>query len=128
MTALADDLRQWVEAETGAAVVRTARLGKGASRRTWSVGLADGRSVVVREDPGTGPVAGTPLTLRREADVYKALASTAVPVPTLLAASPDGRALLLPLVPGAEELASVSEEERGSVARDYGRCLGRLHR
>jgi aminoglycoside phosphotransferase (APT) family kinase protein len=45
-----------------------------------------------------------------------------------LAASPDGRALLLQLVPGAEELASVSDDERASVARDFGRCLGRLHR
>jgi aminoglycoside phosphotransferase (APT) family kinase protein len=128
MTALADDLRQWFAAETGSAAVRTGRLGKGASRRTCSVGLADGRTVVVREDPGTGPVAGTPLTLRREADVYKALASTPVPVPTLLAASTDGRALLFALVEGTDDVASLSVEDRRAIARDYGRCLGRLHR
>ena len=151
MTTLADDLRQWVEDEVGARVVDAARLGKGASRRTWSVELGDGRTVVLREDTGTGPVAGTPLTLAREADVYRALAPRAdfrastsdnrhlthesrsraaarVPVAPLLAVSPDGRALLFDLVPGTDDLASASAEERRAVACDYGRCLGRLHR
>lgn len=33
----------------------------------------DVRSVVVRIDPGTGPVSGSALNLRREATVYAAL-------------------------------------------------------
>ena len=150
MTGLVDELRQWVEGEVGSPVVGAARLGKGASRRTWSVELDDGRTVVLREDTGTGPVAGTPLTLAREADVYRALtppadfrastsnyrhlthesrsgASAPVPVPTLLAASPDGRALLFDLAPGTDDLVSASAEDRRAVACDYGRCLGRLH-
>src|SRR4051794_22384358 len=106
MTELADDLQRWVEVETGAAVVRAGRLGSGASRHTWSVELADGRTVVVREDPGRGPVAGTALTLQREAAVYRALATAPVPVPTLLGASPEGKALLFDLAPGTDELRS----------------------
>ncbi len=127
MTALADRLRGWVAFETGVSVVSSARLGKGASRRTWSVDLDDGRSVVVREDPGTGPVAGTPLTLGREADVYRALAASAVPMPRLLAVSPDRRALLFDRVPGTDDVGSTDDDERRAVACDYGRCLGRLH-
>ncbi|MBV9411461.1 MAG: phosphotransferase family protein [Acidimicrobiia bacterium] len=127
MTALADDLQGWVTSETGGSVVDAARLGKGASRRTWAVDLDDGRSVVVREDTGSGPVAGTPLTLSREADVYRALAPARVPMPRLLATSPDGRALLFERAPGTDELASASDDERISVACDYGRALGRLH-
>jgi aminoglycoside phosphotransferase (APT) family kinase protein len=50
-----------------------------------------------------------------------------VPIPRLLAARPDGRALLFARVPGTDELASVSDDERYTVACDYGRCLGRLH-
>jgi aminoglycoside phosphotransferase (APT) family kinase protein len=128
VTDLANGLRQWVEAQTGAAVVRSGRLGSGASRRTWSVELADSRTVVVREDPGTGPVAGTALTLGREAAVYRALANAPVPVPTLLARSPGGKALLFDLAPGSDELRSATADERWDVACDYGRCLGRLHR
>ena len=128
MTDLADDLTGWVETETGGAVVSAARLGRGASRRTWSVELDDSRTVVVREDTGTGPVADTPLTLRREADVYRALASASLPVPRLLGASPDGRALLFERARGTDELASCSAEERRAVAHDYGGCLGKLHR
>ncbi|MBV9283081.1 MAG: phosphotransferase family protein [Acidimicrobiia bacterium] len=127
MSYLADELGWWVEAETGARVVDAAPLGKGASRRTWAVDLDDGRRVVVREDTGTGPVAGTALTLRREAAVYHALAGAPVPVATLLSASPDWRALLFDLVPGTDDLASLSADERQSVAHDYGRCLGLLH-
>ena len=127
MSALADDLVAWVKTETGAGVVDAARLGRGASRHTWAVELDDGRSVVVREDTGTGPVADTPLTLRREADVYRALASAPLPVPRLLSTSSDGRALLFERVRGTDELASCSAEERQSVARDYGRRLGNLH-
>jgi len=124
---LSEGLRRWVEAETGSAVAGASRLGKGASRRTWAVDLDDGRTVVVREDPGTGPVAGTPLTLKREADVYRALTSTPVPIPTLIAATPDGQALLFERTPGTDDLGPASDDERRSVARDYGRCLGRLH-
>ncbi|MBV8982104.1 MAG: phosphotransferase family protein [Acidimicrobiia bacterium] len=127
MSYLSDELGWWVEAETGARVVDASPLGKGASRRTWGVDLDDGRRVVVREDTGTGPVAGTALTLRREAAVYRALTSAPVPVAKLLAASPNGRALLFDLVPGTDDLGSLSDDERHSVARDYGRCLGLLH-
>jgi len=122
-----DDLRRWVEAETGSSVIDAAPLGKGASRLTWSVDLDDGRVVVVREDPGTGPVAGTPLTLEREALVYRALALGSVPVPALLAAKPGGQALLFDRVPGTDDLKSVTADKRLAVAADYGRCLGRLH-
>jgi aminoglycoside phosphotransferase (APT) family kinase protein len=122
-----EDLRRWVETETGAAVVEAAPLGNGASRRTWAVDLDDARAVVVREDPGTGPVAGTPLTLGREALVYLALSGAPVPVPTLLATRADGQALLFTRVPGTDVLKELSVDERQSVACDYGRCLGRLH-
>src|SRR5207249_10195041 len=54
--------------------------------------------------------------------------STPVPVPKLLATGPAGRALLFERTPGTDDLASVADDERQSVACDFGRCLGRLHR
>jgi hypothetical protein len=56
---LRDDLAQWVTADTGATIARASVIGKGSSRRTWGVDLRDGRTVVVREDTGAGPMAGT---------------------------------------------------------------------
>jgi aminoglycoside phosphotransferase (APT) family kinase protein len=83
--------------------------------------------VVVRFDTGDGPVAGTPLTLAREGAVYRALAGTEVPIPTLRAVHPDGTALLVDHAQGEEALDGVRDGERRSIADDYGRTLARLH-
>ena len=119
------DLRRWVEALTGAVITSASTIGNGSSRRTWGVDLADDRQLVVREDTGTGPMAGTPLNLAREAAVYHALAGTNLPVPTLLGVSPDATAMLLSRSPGIADLSLA--DDRRAVARDYLCCLGRLH-
>lgn len=111
----------------GSTIADARRIGSGASRRIWCVDLASGDAVIVREDTGDGPVAGTPLTLAREASVYAALADTDLPVPALRAVAPDGAALLLDRAPGDERLKDLDDDSRGAVAADYGRCLGRLH-
>ena len=122
-----DDLRRWVEQEAGSAVTTVETIGRGASRRIWAVDLASGDALVVREETGTGPVAGTPLDLRREATVYAALRHTDLPVPALHAVSPDGRALLLDRATGVEDLKAVGDADRRAATADYGRCLARLH-
>ena len=125
--ALSPELRAWVEAEVGSGVVAAEPIGRGASRRIWGVAVASGEQLVVREDTGDGPVAGTPLTLSREADAYLALATTDLPVPSLRAVRPDGAALLVERAAGDDQLKGVADPELRSVAEDYGRCLGRLH-
>lgn len=126
-TALRDDLVAWVAEATGAAVVEASPIGTGSSRRTWGVDLDDGRRFVVREDTGSGPASGTPLDLAREAAVYAALDGSELPVPALLAAAPDGSALLFERATGAADLKSLSDAERDAVVQHYLRCLGRLH-
>lgn len=125
--ALPQELRTWVEAETGSAVVTAEPIGHGASRRIWGVDLGSGVRLVIREDTGDGPVTGTPLTLSREADAYRALEPADLPVPRLRALHPDGTAMLLERAPGGDQLRDVAASELRSVAEDYGRCLGRLH-
>ncbi|MGH9273720.1 MAG: phosphotransferase family protein [Acidimicrobiales bacterium] len=125
--ALSPALRHWVQAETASTVVSAHTIGRGASRQIWAVALATDREVVVRADTGDGPVAGTSLTLGREAAVYRALAHTDLPIPRLHAVHPDGTALLLDRAPGDDQLKTLSATEGRSVAEDYGRCLGRLH-
>jgi aminoglycoside phosphotransferase (APT) family kinase protein len=127
MSELRTDLQRWVEDHTGAAVSVASPIGKGSSRRTWGVDLADGRQLVVREDTGTGPTGGTPLDLAREAAVYRALGSSGLPVPALLDVAPDGTAMLLERATGVADLSTASDADRAHVAIDYLRCLGRLH-
>ncbi len=125
---LSPALRAWVAREAGETVVSCEPIGKGASRQIWSAALSSGREVVVRLDVGDGPVAGTPLTLAREAAVYRCLAGSDLPMPRLHAVHPEGNALLLDRAPGGDRLTDLPDRERHDVAEDYGRCLGRLHR
>lgn len=124
---LSPALRSWVAAETGSTIVSATRIGRGASRQIWAITFDSGRELVVRVDTGDGPVAGTPLTLAREADVYRALAPTDLPIPTLRAVHPDGTALLVDRAPGDDRLTDLPGAEGQAVAEDIGACLGRLH-
>ena len=124
---LSPTLRRWVEAETASTVVSAQTIGRGASRRIWVVALSTDRELVVRADTGDGPVAGTPLTLVREAAVYRALATTDLPIPRLHAVHPDGTALLLDRARGDDQLKALTGTEGRAVAEDFGRSLGRLH-
>jgi aminoglycoside phosphotransferase (APT) family kinase protein len=124
---LSAELRGWVASEAGDDVVSCEPIGQGASRQIWLVVLSSGRDLVVRLDVGDGPVTGTPLTLAREAAVYRCLAESGLPMPRLHAVHADGNALLLDRAPGSDRLTDLPDRERGEVAEDYGRCVGRLH-
>jgi len=121
-----EEIRSWVESEVGP-LGDVSPIGSGASREIWRV-ETEGGPLVVRVDTGTGPVAGTPLDLAREAVVYAALQGQGLPVPRLHAVEPRGRALLMDLVAGQDGLAAVADpEQRGAVGRDYLAWLGKLH-
>jgi len=121
------DLRAWVEATLEGRVTAATRIGSGASRQIWRLTL-HGRSVVLRVDSGTGPVAGTPLNLAREAVVYRALEGAGLPLPVLYGVAPDGMALLMQDAEGDAALAAISDPgERAAVGREYLGWLGRLH-
>lgn len=94
-------VRNWLAERTGTVVENWRRLLIGNSRSTWSADLvnSNGRTaVIVRHDDGVGPMAGTELTLAREATVYRALAGFDPVVPTLLAS--DDRTVVLTRLPG----------------------------
>jgi aminoglycoside phosphotransferase (APT) family kinase protein len=100
-------------------VETSARVGSGASRVTWLVSCSDGAERVLRVDSGDGPMAGTELTLAREAAVYAALGGGAVPIPRLLAVAPAGDALLVERAPGVDSLASLDPAGRAGVMDAY---------
>jgi aminoglycoside phosphotransferase (APT) family kinase protein len=128
----ADAIRAWVEAETEGRVTRFERVARGASRATWLVDVERAGSprveAVVRHDTGDGPLSGTELDLAREAVVYRALRHTAVRIPHLLAASPDGSALLIERAAGSDAYSALADPRaRQEVALDYFAALAELH-
>lgn len=127
-----DDLRRWVESLVGGTVTSTERNYTGGSRELWFVEMSDAtgapRQVVVRSEVGGGSFAGTELSLEREAALYAALASTAVPTPQLLGVREDGTALLMERSPGTSDLASLCAEEQRRVFESFMAALGELHR
>jgi aminoglycoside phosphotransferase (APT) family kinase protein len=123
-----DDLRRWIETTAGGPVRRLERVGYGASRATFLVEVAGTTDLVARVDTGDGPMAGTELSLAREAEVYRALAGTGVRIPTLWGVAPDGRALLAERAAGTHVLDDLAEGDRLAVLDDYLDALAELHR
>jgi aminoglycoside phosphotransferase (APT) family kinase protein len=124
---LDERLRSFVEGATRARVETSTRVGSGASRVTWLFSCSDGGERVLRVDSGDGPLAGTELTLAREAAVYAALGGGAVPIPQLLAVAPAGDALLVERAPGVDSLASLDAAGRARVMDAYVDALATLH-
>ncbi|WP_067650839.1 phosphotransferase family protein [Nocardia harenae] len=117
-------LQPWVAAALGGDVVDVVRLSAGNSRTSWKVGArgADGivRRYVVRHEPGSGPLSGTPLNLGREQVVYAALADRGVAVPRLRAVRPGGDALIT-------DFAAGDDRWEPRLLEPYLRELGALH-
>ena len=122
-----DRLRSFVEGATGARVERAERLGSGASRAIWRVCLGDGAERVLRVDTGDGPLAGTELTLAREAVVYAALGGGPLPIPRLVAARAEGDALLVERAPGSESFDGLDQTAAAHLMEGYVDALAVLH-
>jgi aminoglycoside phosphotransferase (APT) family kinase protein len=121
---LPDELRAWIEAELHAPLVGIERVGSGASRATWLL-RAGRREVVLRRDTGDGPVAGTELSLAREATAYRALRGTNVRIPALIASRGD--ALLVERASGVPDLDALGSQQRAALMLDFAESLAELH-
>src|SRR5713226_8522345 len=91
------ELRRWIESATGGEIQRLERRPGGGSHQAYAVELRDGRarrSCFLRFDEAR-PKPWNPYSLQREAEVYRALAGTGVPVADVLAVAPEMQAVLL---------------------------------
>ncbi len=89
---------------------------------------APGRDpLVLRVDTGGGPVAGTELTLRREAEVYRALADQPVLIPRFHGLHPAGGAFLMDRAAGGHELSALDEPSRAAICDRFIDALADLH-
>jgi len=122
------ELLGWIEAVTGAAVVRATRLVGGNRRQAWSVDVQRGPPLFLRYASGSGWQGADPYTLQREAAVYRALSGTVAAMPRIIATHPQRPALLTERVEGESRYAgSAGSEVLDAVATDLMRKLAELH-
>ena len=101
-----EDLWRWVQEQAGGMIVDRRRLTSGNSRTTWAVDVRSSGGIVplvVRVDTGDGPFSDTPLTLAREATVYRALGGHGVKIPRFYGFDERLGALAMARVPGGDE-------------------------
>lgn len=131
-TVLPEHMTSWIEEATSATIVTATRRAGGGRNEGWLIQLhdADGHESSaflrwVRADPSH---TGDPWTVRREAEVYRALVGCDVPVARFIALHPTEQALLLDVVQGDGRFSLVRDAERATaIARDFMKCLARVH-
>ncbi len=125
-----DELRRWLEATTGAEIARFERRPAGGSHQAFAVELRDERgrrSCFLRFNPAR-PKPWNPYTLRREAEVYRALAGSGVPVAAVLAVHPELQAVLLETMPGSGAFAAIGDRAvQQKLMDEFCDKLVRLH-
>jgi aminoglycoside phosphotransferase (APT) family kinase protein len=122
-----EEISSWIASVAGGSVRSLQRVGYGASRATFVAEIDGTGDLVARVDTGDGPMAGTELSLEREAEIYRALAGTGVRIPALHAVSPDRSALLADRVPGTHEVDALADQDRFALYDDYLDAIAELH-
>jgi aminoglycoside phosphotransferase (APT) family kinase protein len=129
---LPDDIIEWIETACAATVSAAARLAGGGRNEAWTneVQGADGviSSVFLRWDRSDPVMTGDPWTLRREAEVYRALSQTTLPVARFIAVHPTREAMLLTVVEGDGRFSRITDPgQQTAVAKDFIGHLAALH-
>jgi aminoglycoside phosphotransferase (APT) family kinase protein len=130
---LPDDMLAWVEEAAGARVTYADRQPGGGRKEAWFVDVEDGaggtRELFLRWDQGDPAEVGDPWTVQREAQVYRALKDTAVPVAEFMAVHPQRQAMLATRVYGRNWFSHIDDPaEAESTAKDFIVHLAALHR
>ena len=109
----AEELGGFVEEVTGRPVLELRRVPGGGRRQGFEARLAgeggSGDRCFLRYDP-TPLTPWDPYSLGREADVYRALAGTDVPVARVLGVHPHAQAVLLTHEPGVAQFSAVADD------------------
>jgi aminoglycoside phosphotransferase (APT) family kinase protein len=100
MSVLDPKLLGWIEGIMGTPVAAMQELTGGASRNSYIVRGGSGAKSFLRLDAGHGPLSGTAFTLAREYAVLSQVQGNGVPVPRVLAFSPEHNAALMEYIPG----------------------------
>lgn len=121
------ELLAWVASVCGGPVTRSVQASGGNRCRAWAVD-AGGQEVFLRYAPPR-PQGAEPYTVRREANVYRAIARSGVQAPALLAEHGRHQAILTTRARGIAEFRRLADPAaKQSVAAELMDNLARLHR
>lgn len=126
------EMGTWIEEVTESSIVTAARQAGGGRNEAWIIELqradAAPEQIFLRWDRSDPAATGDPWTLRREAEVYRALSTTALPVAKFIAVHPTAQAMLLSIVHGDGRYSSIRDPDQATlIAKDFIGRLAQLH-
>jgi aminoglycoside phosphotransferase (APT) family kinase protein len=120
------ELSDWASGLVGEPVTEIRRRPGGGRHEAWDVlGKAGGRWFL-RAD-SAAPSEYEHYTLRREAEIYRAVGAAGLPVPRLLGVHPRYEAVLMEHVPGDAGIVKLPVEAQAAIVADFTPLLARLH-
>lgn len=130
---LPESITGWIKAVSSAIELSVEQRAGGASRLGYAVDAqrADGSvyKLWLRMDSGHGPQSGGTYTLRREAAVYRALASTPVKVAPIVAVHPTEECFLMERLEGRNWFSEIRDPaQQQALATAFMQQLAALHK
>jgi aminoglycoside phosphotransferase (APT) family kinase protein len=129
---LSQSIKTWAETIVGGPLITATRLPGGGSNQAWLVTFSPPKGqteLFLRIDATALAAQGDAEKLKREHNVYRALAGTGLPVARAMGVSPDGDALLLTRVDGDASFGSIADPDaRRHIAHEFMHHLATLHR
>jgi len=130
---LPESITEWIKSVSNAAELTVEQRAGGASRLGFAVDARRGdgtvRKLWLRMDSGHGPQSGGVYTLRREAAVYRALATTPVKVAPIVAIHPTEECFLMERLEGRNWFSEVRDPvQQEALATAFMQQLAELHK
>jgi aminoglycoside phosphotransferase (APT) family kinase protein len=119
-------LSEWSAAQTGEPSVALLRRPGGGSHQAWDVIGESGRKWFLRADAHE-PAANQHYTLRREADVYRAVHAIGLPTPAVIGVHPTMSAVLLERSDGDAAFARLDAAAQTRIIDDFAPWLAKMH-
>ena len=121
-----DDLATWAADLVGEPIEAIDRRPGGGRHEAWDVRGRDGMTWFLRAD-SSPPDDFEHYTLRREAEIYRAVDELGIPTASILGVHPVHEAVLMEYVPGVARIADLDRDAQLGIVDDFAPILARLH-
>ena len=116
----------WVSQVTKSSHITLTRTLGGGRHEAWIASSSAGQQWFLRCD-SSQPEVTEKYTLRREAEIYRAVHALGIPSPAVIAVHEELEAVLLEYVPGTAAFARLDSESQTSIIDDFAPWLAHLH-